>query len=61
MGHCLSSPGGSKAYATDARADKWRATGLVGLRDAGLKSLPAAVATLGPAAKVLDAGKARAK
>jgi len=38
-----------------AREAGWRSTGIVGLRDQGLKELPSSVASVGSDAKVLDA------
>jgi Leucine-rich repeat (LRR) protein len=60
MGACVSSPGGSeRAYKTGVAGGKrekaWRATGLVGLRDAGLKALPAKLAAIAADVRAIDA------
>jgi hypothetical protein len=37
------------------REQGWRATGIIGLRDQGLNQLPSSIASVGEAARVLDA------
>eukprot|EP00249_Psilotum_nudum_P013001 c24096_g2_i1 orf=312-554(-) len=51
MGCCMS----KQQVARANRAAKWRTTGIVGLRDSNLKSLPSEVLDLGRSVRTLDA------
>lgn len=49
MGNCLPKSGVAK------RRDNWKATGIVSLRDAGMKKLPDAVVEISGDVRILDA------
>jgi hypothetical protein len=49
MGNCCGKSADAK------RRDNWRATGIVSLRDAGLRSLPGGLLDISPDVRILDA------
>lgn len=55
MGNCFDKP----VQHPNDRLTNWKATGIISLRDAGLKELPTTVSVVGEAAKVLDASNNR--
>jgi hypothetical protein len=54
MGNCF----GSRA-AAERKERSWAATGIVSLRDAGLKALPGAALAISTDVRILDAGNNR--